>query len=386
VAMAKFSTVEFSIVIITYCAREIVVIFYMELLIILTLEVIGISTNLTENERRYWVVRLGGGGRYVHILEKRGQIAIGWNDLGNLSWLIDEQANPDKLWKRLRKLYEKTYEESPVATGINCGQVWNFVYEMEENDVILVPTPERKVLIGKIIKPYQYKRNWKDECRYLHRREVKWLKKVNRDELPEHLKSSMNAHLTVFNVDKHKITIEQMLGKKMPLKVKEVSGDRLVKVMLDKIRSLSPREFEEFVSHLLGIMGFETVTTEYVGDRGVDVIGILNAEGLTNIRLKVQVRRVQGNIGIKEVQRIRGTLAVDEHGAIISTSGFTLEARREAEAEKMKPISLVDGETLVDMILRHYDMLDEKYKQLFQIKKKEPLALKDRFIISTVKQ
>ena len=52
-------------------------------------------------------------------------------------------------------------------------------------------------------------------------------------------------------------------------------------------------------------MGFETVTTEYVGDRGVDVIGILNAEGLTNIRLKVQVRRVQGNIGIKEVQRIK---------------------------------------------------------------------------------
>ena len=58
------------------------------------------------------------------------------------------------------------------------------------------------------------------------------MKKVNRDELPEHLKSSMNAHLTVFNVDK------------------EVSGDRLVKVMLDKIRSLTPREFEEFVSHL----------------------------------------------------------------------------------------------------------------------------------------
>jgi restriction system protein len=120
-------------------------------------------------------------------------------------------------------------------------------------------------------------------------------------------------------------------------------------------------------------------------DRGVDVIGVLNAEGLTNVHLKVQVRRVQGNIGIREVQRTRGTLAVDEHGAIITTSGFSLEAQREADSERMKPITLVDGEMLIDMILRHYDELDDKYKEIIQLKKKEPLALKNRFIITAEK-
>jgi len=193
----------------------------------------------------------------------------------------------------------------------------------------------------------------------------------------------MSAHLTVFNVDKHEVAIEKILGKKISPKIKDVSGDILVKAILERVRSLPPREFEEFVSHLLGIIGFETVTTEYVGDRGVDVIGILNAEGLTNISLKVQVRRVRGKIGIEEVQRMRGTLTVDEHGAIITTSGFSHTAQREAESERMKPISLIDGEMLVDMILRHYDKLDDKYKELIQLKKEEPPALKDRFIITT---
>jgi len=193
----------------------------------------------------------------------------------------------------------------------------------------------------------------------------------------------MSAHLTVFNVDKHEVAIEKILGKKISPKIKDVSGDILVKAILERVRSLPPREFEEFVSHLLGIIGFETVTTEYVGDRGVDVIGILNAEGLTNISLKVQVRRVRGKIGIEEVQRMRGTLTVDEHGAIITTSGFSHTAQREAESERMKPISLIDGEMLVDMILRHYDKLGDKYKELIQLKKKEPPALKERFVIST---
>ena len=334
------------------------------------------------------MVRLGSGGSYVDLLKGKKQVAIGWNDLGDLSWLIEEEEKEEGAsWKKLRKKYAEEYEGSSVSIGIGSGQIWNFVYVMDEGDTVLVPTPKRTILIGEISGGYEFKRDWGDECHYAHRRGIEWLKEVDRDDLPEQLKSSMNAHLTVYNVDKHAVAIGQMLRRKREKrwrKVEKVSGDELVKVILERVRSLSPREFEEFISHLLDIMGFETMTTEYVGDKGVDVIGVLNAEGLTNVRLKVQVRRTQGNIGIKEVQRTRGTLAVDEHGAIITTAGFSLAAQSEAESEKMKPISLVDGETLVDMILRNYDKLDDTYKELIQLKKK-PLVLKDQFIITTRK-
>lgn len=344
-----------------------------------------ISSGSSQGERRYWVVRLGSGGIYVDILKRKNQIAIGWNDLEDLSWLIEEE---DKLegasWKKLRKKYAEEYNGSSISIGIGCGQIWKFVYETDKGDLVLVPTPRRTILIAEVVGDYEFKWNWDDDCDYAHRRRVKWLKEVDRDDLPEHLKSSMSAHLTVYNVDKHEIAIEQILGlrreRKRWRKVEKVSGDELVEVVLERIRSLSPREFEEFISHLLGVMGFETMTTEYVSDKGVDVIGVLNAEGLTNVRLKVQVRRTQSNIGIKEVQRTRGTLEVDEHGAMITTSGFSPAAQQEAESEKMKQISLVDGETLVDMILSHYAELDERYKDLIRVKKK-PLALKDQFMI-----
>ena len=326
---------------------------------------------------------MGSGGSYVDILKGKKQIAIGWDDLGDLSWLIEEEEKKEGAsWKKLRKKYAKEYEGSSVSIGIGSGQVWNFVYEMEKKDIVLVPTPRRTILIAEVVGDYEFKRDWGDDCEYTHRRSVKWLKEVDRDDLPEPLKSSLSGHLAVYNVDKREVAIEHILErkKKQWRKVERVSGDELVEVVLDRIRSLDPREFEKFISHLLGVIGFATMTTDYVGDKGVDVVGVLNAEGLTDIRLKVQVRRIQGSIGIKEVQRMRGTLTVDEHGAIVTTGGFSQAAQEEAESEKMKPISLIDKETLVDMILRHYDELDEKYKELIQLKKK-PLALKNQFVI-----
>jgi predicted Mrr-cat superfamily restriction endonuclease len=266
-----------------------------------------------QSERRYWVVRLGSGGSYADILKEENQIAIGWEELGDLSWLIEEEDEDEGVsWDKLRENYEEEWGGSPVSVGIGSGQIWNFVLEMDKEDVVLVPTSRRTVLIGEIVGDYEFKSDWKDECHYVHRRSVKWLKEVERDDLPEHLKSSMYAHLTVYNIDKHKVAIEQMLGletkKKHWHKVEKVSGDKLVKLVIKRVRSLPPREFEKFVSHLLGVMGFETITTPYVGDKGVDVIGVLNAEGLTNVRLKVQVRRTQGTIGIKEVQRNKGNI------------------------------------------------------------------------------
>jgi restriction system protein len=330
-------------------------------------------------DRRYWAVRLGEGGKFVKEAKKNNYIAIGWNDLGELDYLTQKDADPQSIEKRLEKDLRRTYQQdSPISIGITKGMIWNFVREMKEEDIVLVPAPNRKVLVGKVAGPYVYKENWGGECHYRRRRAIEWIKEFDRDDLPEEVKSSLNAWLTIFNVDKHRGEIEGLLGRRPPFKEVEVRGDRLVKEVINKIRTLSPREFEEFVSHLLSMIGFETATTEYVGDRGVDVIGVLSAEGLTNLSLKIQVRRVKGNIGIYEVQRLRGTLGVDEHGAIVTTSGFTNQAQVEAQAAGRKPIALVDGEMLVDLILKYYDKLDEKYKRILSLRRREP-PLRDRF-------
>ena len=154
-------------------------------------------------------------------------------------------------------------------------------------------------------------------------------------------------------------------------------ADRLVRRLLD----LSPQEFEEFITDLLSTIGFETTVTEYVGDKGVDVLGTLNAEGVANINLRVQVKRYGGaSVGIDEVLKIRGSLTSDEHGAIVTTAKFTKQARQEAEVPGKKPIALVDRDILVDLILKHYEELTERFQSFLGLQRKN-IPLEEQFVM-----
>lgn len=331
--------------------------------------------------RKYWAVRLGEGGKFVKVAKAGKFIAIGWNDLGELGYLTTANIDPKVAEQELEKDLERTYQsDSSLSRSLAKGILWNYIVEMKEGDVVLVPTPDRTVLFGRVTSSYEYVPKPKDRCEYKRRRNMEWLEELDRDDMPEGINSSLLSWLTVFSLDKHAEKIERVLGGILKAKVKEVSGDSLVKEIMERIRTLSPREFEEFVSHLLSMSGLETATTSYVGDKGVDVVGTLSRDGLTNIKLNVQVRRVRQNIGIKTVQRIRGTLGPNEHGAIVTTSSFTRYAQEEAQAIGRKPIALIDGEMLVDLILKYFDRLDDKYKQKLPLKRID-LPLKERFTI-----
>ena len=145
---------------------------------------------------------------------------------------------------------------------------------------------------------------------YGHRRRVEWLRTLGRDELPQKLKYSLGALLTVFNIDRHADTIHDLLTGKpdQTRPPKEVTGKELPRAIIDRLMSLNGQAFQKFISDLLGILGFEATITQYVGDKGIDVFGKLNAEGLTTLSLHVQVKRVSGSIGIDEVLKLRGTL------------------------------------------------------------------------------
>lgn len=327
--------------------------------------------------RRYWAVRLGEGGKYVKDAQKGKFIAVGWNNLGDLANLTNQDD--------LKKLYKEKYcEQREAQIAINHGQVWNFINNLKVGDIILTPYL-KKILIGKVTSNYQYKSDWSDKCSYVHRREVKWLKEIERVQLPQKLKSSMGGQLTIFNLDKHVQAIDYLItGIKEEGKKKEITGDKLVDTVKEKLFDLSPEEFEKFITHLFSLIGFEAATTRYIADKGVDVIGTLNPDGLADLVLRVQVKRVKGNIGAAEVRGIRGTLAQGEHGAIVALSGFTSQAQEESQAPNKIPIALIDGEMLVDLILKHYDELGEEYKKLIPLRRTE-LPLKDIFVFEIFK-
>ena len=335
--------------------------------------------------KHYWAVRLGEGGKYLQDGLKGNFIAVGWNELGDLAWLanlnIDSDKAWDKAWQELKQYYEDKYgKESEVKTGINVGQVMKFVQGIHNGEIVLTPDSfARQVHIAVVTSPYRYSADWADGCPYPHRRLVNWVKCVDRDSLPSKLRFAMGSLLTIFNLDAYKEQIEAILtGTQIKPSEKDIAGPQLSDAILDKLYAMEPKEFEDFLVNLLKTIGFEASATQYVGDKGVDIIGSLNAEGLAKINLRVQVKKIGGTIGIDEVLKIRGTLAQEDQGAIITISKFTKQASEEAQATGKKPIALLEGKDLVELILQHYEELDLKYQELLGLKKKQ-IPLTDRF-------
>lgn len=123
-----------------------------------------------------------------------------------------------------------------------------------------------------------------------------------------------------------------------------------------RLLKMQPDRFEVLISQLLTALGFEEETIEitpYSGDGGIDVRGVLNAAGITKINAAVQAKRWKANIQAPAIQALRGSLTVHQQGIFMTTSKFSKGAIAEAEAVGKTPISLIDGDRLVELLIEH---------------------------------
>ena len=122
------------------------------------------------------------------------------------------------------------------------------------------------------------------------------------------------------------------------------------------ISAMAPSSFENLIGELLVAIGFDENTVEVTGrsgDGGIDVIGVMDIEGITRIDAAVQVKRVKANIPSEKITALRGSLLPHQRGIFITTSKFTKQATQEATASGKTPISLVDCEQLLDLLFKH---------------------------------
>lgn len=125
--------------------------------------------------------------------------------------------------------------------------------------------------------------------------------------------------------------------------------------LADHLSSMDPFKFEELVKLLLEEMGYTDVeTTSPVNDKGVDVVADVEL-GVSSVREVIQVKRRRANIGRRVLDQLRGSLhrwdAV--RGTIISTGGFSRGTVQAAFERGAAPITLIDGEKLVVLLIEH---------------------------------
>jgi HJR/Mrr/RecB family endonuclease len=124
--------------------------------------------------------------------------------------------------------------------------------------------------------------------------------------------------------------------------------------LLDHLRQLKPDQFEHVIRHFLEALDYEDVkVTGRAGDQGIDVRAVLRYRGVAAVPTYVQAKRYAAgnNVDGATVGRLRGSLAVETHGFVITTSDFTKQARSEAIAPGLKPISLINGTALVELLV-----------------------------------
>ena len=121
--------------------------------------------------------------------------------------------------------------------------------------------------------------------------------------------------------------------------------------LLDLLKVLPPDGFERLCQRLLRESGFQQVTvTGKSGDGGIDGNGVVEVNPFVSFRVLFQCKRYQGTVAPAQVRDFRGAMAGRaDKGIILTTGGFTSEARKEAVRDGVPPIELVDGEKLVTM-------------------------------------
>lgn len=163
---------------------------------------------------------------------------------------------------------------------------------------------------------------------------------------------------------------KQTESAKSPLLAIQNQNELVKKKLIERIQEMDPFQFEFLAAELLRKIGYEKVeVTKRSGDKGIDVVGNLTVGGLTNVKTVIQVKRYKtgNNISGKYITQLRGSAEVDQRGLIITTSDFTKDAINESEAVNKMPVSLVNGNKLIDLMFKYKVGVKEETVSVFSI-------------------
>jgi len=135
---------------------------------------------------------------------------------------------------------------------------------------------------------------------------------------------------------------------------------KISEVLRQSLEAMSPDEFEEFVAHLLRELGYRDVKkVGGRGDEGIDIKARFPLAELVEEDIAIQCKHYrERNITSRHIREFIGALqnARIKKGIFITTGDFTRDAK---DAAKKGDLTLVNGDMLVEIILRNIKVLEE---------------------------
>ena len=299
----------------------------------------------------------------------RNVIAIGWKAMGDLATLeADREA--------FKKRYASVYPEAKLQQVANsAGMLYRFVHEAKIGDYIVFPSKvNRQINIGVIEGDYLFSPN---EAEYVQTRKVKWLKHLPRTSFSQGALYEVGSAMSFFSLknyaDEYLAALEKS-GKKVEVvaddaEVVEKTAADIIEGTKDYIlkelsKNLKGYDLEDFVANLLEAMGYRAEVSQHGGDSGIDITAYKDE---LPPRILVQVKSSDSDIRESTIQSLKGAMREGDYGLFITLANYTKNAQNYLKNTPI--IRGINGTELVELILKYYDGLSDKYRQMIPLQK-----------------
>jgi restriction system protein len=321
-----------------------------------------------------WVTRAGRYGERIDLALDNNLVAIGWEELSDLSKVTSKVD--------LRKMMEEVYAAEKHGTVSNwINQVWAFIHEMKEKDLILMPDKKtRLVHVGEVKSIYQYRAEFPNNSR--HTRQVHWLKDFSRSQFDQELLYSLGGLQTVYRIQKHDAEnrIRKMLSQpevvmeaaQKPeegesLDLEELARDQIEQFIIQRYKG---HKLAFLVGDLLKVQGYQVCVSPEGPDGGVDILASAGPMGFSAPHLAVQVKSGSSPVDVSVFRELLGTMDRfgADYGLLVSWGGFKSTVEKEA-TNKFFKVRLWNSSDLVDALLRHYHELPDDVQAELPLKR-----------------
>jgi restriction system protein len=332
----------------------------------------GLADTVLGDGPTVWVVRAGQGGRHAADFEAQDLVAIGFAEFPSVGNLSREEITA-----------LAAAELGPKAAGAAAGQLLRFSQEIEVGDLVVTPDGgTRELVFLEVTGPYEH-RAAPPIPGYPHVRSAVARGRRSRDALPKRVLYSLGALLTVFRPAGQAELRALLAGAPLPESAEEqAEGEETAETASDLYSDLQARaaelisaaiahldayETQDLVAGIFRAMGYHAQVATPGADRGTDIVASRDPLAVEPPVIRVQVKaRPNTRSTPGEIRELAGVLDSGERGVFVSTGGFTREAEADARARRM---TLIDAERLQELLVEHYDRLDQDAKSLVPLRR-----------------
>ena len=321
---------------------------------------------MADEEKRVWGIHTKDDNLFL----QKDVIAIGWKEIGNLSKI---KAERDAFKEKYAHVYPEAKKGS-IANG--AGMLYRFVCEVQIGDYVVFPSKiDRKINIGIVEGNYEYN---PDAVEYVQQHKVKWLKHLPRTAFSQGALYEVGSAMSFFSIknysDEYLSALEKNFQKEDISNDSEedesvgATADEIIESTKDFIlkelsKNLKGYDLEQFVANLLNAMGYRTSVSAHGGDSGIDITAYKDE---LPPRILVQVKSQDGDIKESTIQSLKGAMREGDYGLFVTLSNYTKNAQKYLENTPI--IRGINGTELVDLILKYYEDLSEKYRKMIPLK------------------